>query len=121
MGAKFTGSRKSFAPVLQNIVNRGLLYLDDGTADSRLLTDLADEIGLSWTRSASSLDYASASAIDVDLVNLEGVSRQQGVAVATGFSFPVTIQRIADWADDLENKGIELVPISAAVGMPPQS
>ena len=98
-----------------------MLYLDDGTANGRLLTEMANEIDLSWTRSVSSLDYASASAIDVDLVNLEGMSRQQGVAVATGFSFPVTIKRIADWADDLESKDIELVPISAVVGMPPQS
>jgi hypothetical protein len=121
LGAKFVSSRRSFEPVLNNIVNRGLLYLDDGSADGQVLSEIADTTGLSWTKSAASLDYASASAIDVDLVNLEGLSRQRGVAVATGFSFPVTIQRISDWADDLEAKGIQLVPISAVVGLPPQS
>lgn len=121
LGAKFVSTRRSFEPVLNDIVKRGLLYLDDGSADGQVLSEIADATGLSWTKSTASLDYASASAIDVDLVNLEGLSRQRGVAVATGFSFPVTMKRISDWADDLENKGIQLVPISAVVGMPPQS
>ncbi len=121
LGAKFVSTRRSFEPVLNDIVNRGLLYLDDGSAYGQVLAEIADSTGLSWTKSTTSLDDASASAIDVDLVNLEGLARQRGVAVATGFSFPVTIKRISDWADDLENKGIQLVPISAVVEMPPQS
>ncbi len=121
LGAKFTANRQAFVPVLKTLAARGLLYVDDGTADRELMPEIASESGLVWTTSARNLTFASAASIDADLIGLEGDARAQGAALATGFSFPITLQRVREWAATLEDKGFVLAPVSAVVARPPQS
>jgi polysaccharide deacetylase 2 family uncharacterized protein YibQ len=53
--------------------------------------------------------------IDARLSELEKLARTNGSAAATGFLLPVTIDRVANWAEGLEGRGFVLVPASAIV------
>ena len=54
--------------------------------------------------------------IDQKLSALETRARALGSASGTGFLYPVTIERVADWARGLAGRGFVLVPASAIVG-----
>jgi len=121
LGGKFTSSRKALGPVLKALAGRGLLYVDDGRSGGGLVPDLAARSGLVWAVSNRNLTYVSGASIDTDLLSLENDARANGAALTTGFSFPVTIEHVHDWAATLDAKGFVLAPVSALVTVPPQS
>jgi len=47
------------------------------------------------------------------LFELERIAKSAGSAVGMGLPYPVTIERLAVWAETLEAKGLVLVPVSA--------
>ena len=58
---------------------------------------------------------ASRPAIDARLLELERLAEANGYAVGIGFPYPVTIERVAQWARTLERKGVQIAPLSAVV------
>jgi polysaccharide deacetylase 2 family uncharacterized protein YibQ len=48
-----------------------------------------------------------------NLAALEAKARTQGSAIGIVTALPVSVQTIAEWARGLEEKGIQLVPVSA--------
>jgi len=59
---------------------------------------------------------AVPSAVEIDraLAKLEGLARQNGMAVGFATAWPVVIERIAKWSKTVEGRGVSLVPITAA-------
>jgi polysaccharide deacetylase 2 family uncharacterized protein YibQ len=115
MGARFTASEASFSPIIREISNRGLIYVDDGSAPRSLASQIAGGNGLAFAKANLVLDTVpSAVEIDRALVRLEGMARESGIAVAVAAALPVTIERIAIWAKTVEKRGFTLAPISAA-------
>jgi polysaccharide deacetylase 2 family uncharacterized protein YibQ len=49
-------------------------------------------------------------------VRLEGIARNNGIAVGFASALPASIERIGRWAKTAESRGFALVPITAAVG-----
>jgi polysaccharide deacetylase 2 family uncharacterized protein YibQ len=92
-----------------------VLFLDNRASEHSLGAALAGAIGLPSAVNDRSLDRAQASrvAIDARLVQVENVARSEGFAVAMGRPYPVTIERLGDWAKGLEARGFALAPISA--------
>jgi polysaccharide deacetylase 2 family uncharacterized protein YibQ len=43
------------------------------------------------------------------------MAREHGSAVGTAFLYPVSVDRIAQWAKTLQARGFVLVPVSAIV------
>ncbi len=115
LGEKFVSSKISLAPVMRALESRGLLYLDDSGHTGAPVRTIADSINLVWGRSHRTFDRSSSVSIDSDLAALEAIARRDGFAVGTGFSFPVTIRAIAEWADTLPSKGLALAPVSATM------
>ena len=115
MGSRFAASKEHMKPVLEELKGRGLLFLDNRASDRSLAAALAGEIGVPSAVSDRSLDRAQASrvAIDARLVQIENVARSEGFAVAMGRPYPVTIERLREWAKGLEARGFALAPISA--------
>ena len=115
MGSRFTASKEHMEPVLKELKERGLLFLDNRASDRSLAAALAGEIGVPNAVNDRSLDRVQASrvAIDARLVQIENVARSQGFAVAMGRPYPVTIERLREWAKGLEARGFALAPISA--------
>ncbi|MEM8743916.1 MAG: divergent polysaccharide deacetylase family protein [Pseudomonadota bacterium] len=116
MGAKFAAAQDAFLPVLEELKSRGLIYLDDGTAARSTAGQIARDLGLDYSVSQVVIDEErNAKEIELSLKKLEGIAKEKGLAIGIGTSLPLTIGRVAEWAKQLKAKGIELIPISAAV------
>jgi polysaccharide deacetylase 2 family uncharacterized protein YibQ len=113
MGAKFTSDIGPLAPVIREIGQRGLMYVDDGSSARSRAAEVAGTT-TPFVRADLVLDAdLSADAIDRNLDQLRAIARERGYAVATATAFPITIERVAEFAKAAANKGITLVPISA--------
>ncbi len=116
MGAKFAAAQDAFLPVLEEVKSRGLLYLDDGTAGRSTAGQIARDLGLDFSVSQITIDEErNGKEIDLALKKLEALAQENGFAIGIGSSLPLTIGRVAEWVRTLKSKGIELIPISAAV------
>ncbi len=114
MGSRFTAQPEALKPVLQAINTRGLLFLDSRSTPRSVATKLAGEIGLPRAFNNRFIDQEAARvAIDARLGEIEKIARENGAAVAMGFPYPVTFERVLGWIPSLEAKGIALAPISA--------
>jgi polysaccharide deacetylase 2 family uncharacterized protein YibQ len=115
MGSRFAASKEHMEPVLEELKGRGLLFLDNRASEGSLAAALAGEIGVPNAVNDRSLDRVQASrvAIDARLVQIENVARSEGFAVAMGRPYPVTIERLREWAKGLEARGFALAPITA--------
>lgn len=114
MGSRFSTSADSLRPVLQEVKNRGLLFLDNRSTPASVIGQVAAEINLPRAANDRFIDgQAARVAIDGKLAELEMVARRQGHAVGIGFPFPVTIERVAAWSNTIEDRGFVLAPVSA--------
>ncbi len=113
MGARFTSDIGPLAPVMREIGERGLMYLDDGSSARSRAAEVAGTT-TPFVRADLVLDAdLSAAAIDDRLNQLRAIAHERGYAVATATAFPITIERLAAFAKTAAEKGITLVPVSA--------
>jgi len=118
-GARMTASTRAFAPVLQEIADRGLLYLDDGTSPRSQAARIGAETGGPWAVASRRIDSRrNGPAITSALRHLETAAIEDGVAIGVGFAYPVTVDEIMAWVDTLAVKGFSLAPLSAATQEP---
>jgi polysaccharide deacetylase 2 family uncharacterized protein YibQ len=114
MGARFTSSAADFSPVMEELGARGLGYVDDGSSNRSLAPQLAAGNKVPFTRAQVVLDQNPARAPILEaLAELEAEAVRTGSAVGLVSALPVSIQTIAEWANDVEDRGIVLVPASA--------
>lgn len=113
-GERFAAQSSSFDLILDEVARRGLLYIDPrpGAPPPRIAGRSVDLV----------VDDPSTRAeIEGKLAALERVAREHGSALGlAGPLRPVTVQRIAAWARDIEGRGFELVPVSALITEPPK-
>jgi uncharacterized protein len=114
MGARFTASEASFAPILRETAKRGLIFVDDGSNPRSLAPRIAGANNLPFAKAEIAID-AVPTPVEIDhaLGRLEMSARDHGVAVGVSTALPVAIDHIAKWAKALESRGIQLVPITA--------
>lgn len=113
MGARFTGEAGALRPVIGEIGGRGLLYLDDGSSGMSKAADIAPGVA-PYLRADIVLDAElTAAAIDQRLDQLLAIARQRGYAVATATAFPLSVDRIAEFAKAAASRGFTIVPVSA--------
>ncbi len=117
MGAKFAAEKTAVVQVLEEMKARGLIFLDDGTATSSGAGDVARELELDFSVAQVVIDPTrTPDTVDEALAKLEALALENGLAIGVANSLPVTIRRISEWSRSLSNKGLVLVPVSAAVG-----
>jgi polysaccharide deacetylase 2 family uncharacterized protein YibQ len=120
-GDRMLSSLEDLKPVLTALNSRGLYFLDQGKAKRSMVSMVARESGLLAGQAWASIDQRAVRAgIDQKLLQLEEVAREKGATIGLGDAFPVTIERIKSWADNLEAKGVVLAPVSAAIATPPR-
>ncbi len=116
MGSRFTTSTESLRPILAELAARGLLFVDSRSADRSMALEVAAQVGLPRAGNDRFVDeMAARQAIDQRLKDVEALARRNGEALAMGFAYPVTIERLAVWAAGLEARGFVLAPVSAIV------
>jgi polysaccharide deacetylase 2 family uncharacterized protein YibQ len=122
MGARFTASEATLGPVLREVAKRGLLFVDDGSSPRSLAGQIAGASNLGFAKANVVLDAVPAQAeIDRAFTRLENMARESGFAVGIATALPVSISRLAQWANSAQSRGFLLVPISAAVVKPKSS
>ncbi len=119
MGARFTASEASLAPVLRETAKRGLIYVDDGSSARSLASQIAGANKVPFAKADVIVDTVPTVAeIDKALVRLETIARERGTAIGYATALPVTIERVARWAKAVPGRGIVLVPISTIANKP---
>lgn len=116
MGARFTSDKEALLPVLGEIGARGLFFLDDGSSERSLTGQVGEAVQLSVARADRIVDGArQAAEIERELTMLEVIARSRGVAIGVASAFPTSVDTIARWAKDARDRGIVLIPVSAAL------
>ena len=119
LGARFMAEEAAIDPVLKETARRGLIFFDNGRSRSSLALMAARRAGGSIATGTLVLDEVqSREAVDKKLAELEAEARRSGSAIGVGSAFPVTIARIAAWAESANSRGFALVPISALASKP---
>ena len=113
MGARFTASEQSLAPVLRETAKRGLIYVDDGASPRSVASQFAGSHHLPFAKADVVID-AVPTPVEIDraLARLEMAARDHGTAVGLANALPGTVTRIAEWAKKVEARGFVLVPIT---------
>ncbi len=114
MGARFTAEPSALKPILEDLTERGLMFVDDGTS--------ARSVSASLMKAAKGAHASGDLVIDAvqdkaeilkKLDELEASARASGSAIATGTAFDVTVEAVAQWSEEAKKRGIEIVGVSA--------
>ena len=120
MGSRFTTSAPHLRPILTELRDRGLLFIDSRSSLRSVAARTASELKLPRAINNRFIDAeASRVAIDARLTELERIARISGFAVGISQAFPVTLDRLARWTRTLKDKGFALAPASAMVNAQP--
>lgn len=115
LGGRFLSEPASLRPVLAEMKTRGLVFLEDAAAPTSSLDAVGKATGLRSRRTDMVIDaVGDAASIEAALAQLEKIAEANGFAVGTGSGLEITIDTVAEWAEELERKGIVLVPVSVA-------
>ena len=115
MGARLLVTEDALRPLMKEVKARGLVYLEDASVNMTLSPKVSQDLRLPMQRATMVIDAdPTAPAINAALQKLEQQARQNGSVIATGSGLDVTIETVAEWAKTLQEKGILLVPVSAA-------
>jgi uncharacterized protein len=115
-GARFATSAQASTPVVQALRRRGLMFISSGIGQRTALSVEAQRAGLPSMAADRIIDVRrEADAIDDQLLNLEALALQNQSAIGAGFAYPVTIEQVGRWANDVASRGYQLAPASAVL------
>ena len=112
-GERFAALNEPFLAMQDSLRTRGLLYVDARPG--------MPHPERAWGRTIDVVidEPADRGTIDLNLVALERMARERGVAVGLGTDItPILIERITRWAAGLEGRGMMLAPISSMIQRP---
>jgi uncharacterized protein len=114
MGARFMASEKDFQLVAQELSQRGLAFLHDGSVkDDGAVAQIRASGGQAGGADVMIDLIGDPKSIDQALERLEEIAREKGSAIGVASALPVSIDRLEIWTKSLSAKGITLVPVSA--------
>lgn len=107
LGDRFVTSDAGMSAFLGVLRQRGIAFLDDGSARRR---------PGAWARASADVivDETQTPAAIIGRLNaLEASAKARGSAMGTGFAYPVTVEAAARWTAGLDARGLQLAPASA--------
>jgi polysaccharide deacetylase 2 family uncharacterized protein YibQ len=108
LGSRFLADDKAYQAFMGAVRGRGLGFIDDGLA-SRMSGGGAPRASAERVID----DQLTQAAIDQQLLQLEASALERGQALGAGFAYPVTLEKVARWAQGIEQRGYQLAPASA--------
>ena len=115
---KSLADRQATAPILEEIARRGLGYLDGGSPNS-VTHELTAWAPMPSAHADIVIDAnATPEAVEAALSRLVELARQRGAAIGVASATTSSVERLARWGNELEAKGIALVPLSALMSGP---
>ncbi len=115
MGSRYLSMPKAIKPLLTELKQRGVLFLEDGSMALSATENTAKAMQMPIKRAQVVIDAdPNPQAIIAQLTLLEEQATGTGFAVGTGTGLEVTIDTVKEWAKAAAERGIILVPITAA-------
>ena len=116
MGSAVLADRQVAEPVLRALKDRGLMFVDNGALADSAAREIARRLGLPFAVNDRTLDGGQVSrrAIEARLVEAERLAREQGLAVVMAHPYPVSLELLVGWTEELEARGFVLVPATYA-------
>jgi uncharacterized protein len=115
MGGRYLASSKAVKPLLLELRKRGLLFIEDGSLPLSATEETAKTLQLKVRRAQTVIDAdPNVESITTALGLLEDEARTNGIAIGTGSGLDVTIKTVSDWTKAAAERGIIIVPASAA-------
>jgi polysaccharide deacetylase 2 family uncharacterized protein YibQ len=113
MGSRFTQDERGMRVVLEELKQRGLLFLDSRTIGTTVGDKLAASMGVAHvTRDVFLDDEMDQAAVMKQLAYAERVAASKGQAIAIGHPHPATLAALREWMPKAEARGFILVPLS---------
>ena len=115
MGGRFMASPEAVKPMLSELKKRGLFFVEDGSLPLSSPDDVAQAVHQPVRHADVVIDASpDAQSIAEALGKLEEQARSQGFAMGTGSGLAITVDTVRDWAKSARDRGIILVPATAA-------
>ena len=112
-GSKFLTVEEQVQAVLDVIKQRGLMYVDGGAEDS-LGTRVAYKVGAKWATVELTLDSnPGRKALRLQLQELETLAKKRAIAIARVSADPGSLEELSAWLSSIQDKGLQLVPVSS--------
>jgi polysaccharide deacetylase 2 family uncharacterized protein YibQ len=114
-GERFSAASDLMAPVLDELMHRGLFFVEARPG-------VAPWLGI-WSADVDLIvdEPPDRASIDAKLAQLEALARDRGAALGlAGVPRPVTVDRLVAWTNSLQAKGLVLAPTSALVQWHPK-
>lgn len=119
LGGKFLADSDALEPVMKDIMDRGLLFLDDGSSAQSLSATYAKAFGGPHAFADVVLDQdVSKAAVLKKLDELERIALRKGSAIGVASAFDESVDAVTQWAREAQGRGIEIVGVSALAGVP---
>jgi polysaccharide deacetylase 2 family uncharacterized protein YibQ len=119
LGGRFLSDPGALEPVMRDIGDRGLLFLDDGTSAQSQSATLAKALTMPQAFADVVLDNeVNRTAILTKLDELERIAQRKGQAIGVASAFDESVDAVAEWAGEASRRGIEIVGVSALTDVP---
>ncbi|WP_137130555.1 divergent polysaccharide deacetylase family protein [Rhizobium sp. FY34] len=119
LGGRYLSDAQALEPVLRDISDRGLLFLDDGSSAQTLTGTVAKALDAPHGFADLTLDaQVQREAILKKLDDLERIAQRKGTAIGVGSVFDETVDAVAEWVREAQGRGVEIVGVSALVSQP---
>ncbi|MEQ9334011.1 divergent polysaccharide deacetylase family protein [Thalassobaculum sp.] len=116
MGSRFTESEDGMRLVVEEMRDRGLLFLDSLTSGRSVGEREARAAGIPTTRRDVFLDNTDTAAeVELRLAQTERVARETGSAIAIGHPRDATLNVLEAWIPKARAAGFVIVPLTAVV------
>ncbi|MGI9365656.1 MAG: divergent polysaccharide deacetylase family protein [Rhizobiaceae bacterium] len=113
LGAGLTSKSNLMRPLLKEIRDRGLGYIDDGSASASVSLNVAQDLRLPHASGNIIVDAVrEPDRMRANLRVLESLAKARGFAIGTASAFPETVEVIAEWAEQADKRNILIVPVS---------
>ncbi|GHF20400.1 hypothetical protein GCM10017044_14070 [Kordiimonas sediminis] len=120
MGSKFTANTDSIRPILDEVKRRGLMFVDSRSSRYSRAATIAQSINLPVAINNGYIDEIPSEAdILNSLTDLENRARTLGAALGLARPYPISMDTVSKWAETLEQKGFQLVPVTALADRQP--
>ena len=113
MGSHFTSNSKSMQFLLRNLKERGYLFLDSVTTSGSVALKMGKRLEAPVVARDIFLDDVDdEKEVKLRLAQTELIAKKTGTAIAIGHPRKATLRVLKDWMHGLEQKKIQLVPLS---------
>ena len=117
-GSRFASDGKGLLPIVTELKKRGLMLVDNKAADNSSIAATSALVALPNAEVTMILGDGTnniiASNIADNLARLEKIANINGVAIVLASSnYPVTIEALRSWTNNLAERGFILTPVTA--------